>query len=89
MEGARVVLEDDILSNGRTGAALVEMVREAAPKRLPRHSSWRRRSSTEGRTRSDGVPVIALARVMAIENGHVVMADRKAALLLRRAVISR
>ena len=29
-----MVLVDDILSNGRTGAALVEMVREAAPEVL-------------------------------------------------------
>ena len=72
-EGARVVLVDDILSNGRTGAALVEMVREGAES--ARHGIHRGEGAREGRTRSDGVPVIALARVMAIENGHVVMAD--------------
>lgn len=75
-KGARVVLVDDILSNGRTGAALVEMVREAGAEVLAA-AFIMDKAFKRGRTELEamGVPVIALARVMAIENGHVVMAD--------------
>ena len=75
-QGARVVLVDDILSNGRTGSALIEMVREAGAEVLAA-AFIMEKAFKHGRAEleSMGVPVIALARVTAIENGHAIMAD--------------
>lgn len=75
-KGARVVLVDDILSNGRTGAALIEMVREAGAEVLAA-AFIMEKAFKHGRAELESmkVPVIALARVTAIDNGHAIMAD--------------
>jgi len=74
-EGARVVIVDDILSNGRTSQALIEMVREAGAEVFAAAFIMEKRFKN-GRDIIEAldVPVATLAQVVGIEAGKVVMA---------------
>jgi xanthine phosphoribosyltransferase len=74
-EGARVVIVDDILSNGRTSHALIEMVREAGAEVLAATFIMEKqfRNGREVIEAMD-VPVGTLAQVAGIEAGKVMMA---------------
>ncbi|HRP97999.1 MAG TPA: xanthine phosphoribosyltransferase [Rhodocyclaceae bacterium] len=71
---ARVVLVDDFLSNGRTAAALVEMVREAGAEVLGAGFIVEKRFKN-GRAAMErlGVPVATLAQVERLENGTAIL----------------
>lgn len=73
-EGARVVLVDDILSNGRTAQALIEMVREARAEVLAA-AFIMEKAFKHGRQLLEelDVPVAVLARVLGVEDGVVRM----------------
>lgn len=72
--GARVVIVDDILSNGHTAGALIEMVREAGAEVYAAAFIMEKRFKN-GRDLIEavGVPVGTLAQVLGIENGHVLV----------------
>ncbi|GAA5179620.1 xanthine phosphoribosyltransferase [Niveibacterium umoris] len=73
-EGARVVIVDDILSNGRTCQALIEMVREAGAEVFAAAFIMEKHFKN-GRAVIEAmdVPVATLAQVVGIEAGKVVM----------------
>lgn len=73
-EGARVVIVDDILSNGRTSQALIEMVREAQAEVFAAAFIMEKRFKN-GREMIEAldVPVATLAQVAGIEAGKVIM----------------
>jgi xanthine phosphoribosyltransferase len=74
-EGARVLLIDDILSNGRTAQALVEMVREAGAQVIAAGFIMEK-CFKNGRhiLEEMDVPVAVLAQVLRAEDGKVIMA---------------
>ena len=74
--GSRVALVDDFLANGKTSLALAEIVAEAGAitvaagffvEKLFQHG--------RGPLLALGIPVVSLAIVEKLENGHVVMAS--------------
>ncbi|MCX9154967.1 phosphoribosyltransferase family protein [Niveibacterium sp. 24ML] len=75
--GARVVIVDDILSNGRTSQALIEMVREAQAEVFAAAFIMEKRFKN-GREMIEAldVPVATLAQVARIEAGKVIMAGQ-------------
>lgn len=74
-QGARVVLVDDILSNGRTAQALIEMVREAGAVVLAAGFIMEKAFKNGRHILEDlDVPVAVLARVVSAENGDIQVA---------------
>ncbi|MFA9439496.1 xanthine phosphoribosyltransferase [Uliginosibacterium sp. sgz301328] len=74
-EGARVLIIDDILSNGRTAQALVEMVREANAEVVAAGFIMEKCFKNGRRILEEmNVPVAVLAQVLRAENGQVIMA---------------
>ncbi|MFT4173968.1 MAG: xanthine phosphoribosyltransferase [Rhodocyclaceae bacterium] len=74
-EGARVLLIDDILSNGRTAQALVEMVREAGAQVIGAGFIMEKCFKNGRQILEEmDVPVAVLAQVLRAEDGKVVMA---------------
>ena len=73
--GARVVIVDDILSNGRTAKALIEMAREAGAEVLAAAFIMEKRFKN-GRDilESLDVPVVTLAQVLGVTEGRVQVA---------------
>lgn len=73
--GARVVIVDDILSNGRTAQALIEMVREAGAEVMAAAFIMEKRFKN-GREvlESLDVPVATLAQVLGVSEGRVQVA---------------
>ena len=75
--GARVVLVDDFLSNGRTAVALIEIVREAGAEVLAAGFIVEKRfKQGHAAIEALGVPVSTLAQVARLENGRAVFDDR-------------
>lgn len=74
--GARVVLVDDFLANGRTALALAEIVEEAGA-RLVAAGFLVEKVFQHGREAlvARDIPVATLARVARLEGGRVVMAE--------------
>lgn len=74
LPGARVVIIDDFLSNGRTAAALVEMAREAGAVVLGAGFVVEKRFKLGHRSlEAMDVPVATLAQVERLENGKAIM----------------
>lgn len=76
LPGARVVLVDDFLANGRTALALAEIVEEAGA-RLVAAGFLVEKVFQHGREAlvARDIPVATLARVARLEGGHVIMAE--------------
>lgn len=75
--GARVVVVDDFLSNGRTAVALIEIVREAGAEVLAAGFIVEKRfKQGHAAIEALGVPVSTLAQVARLENGRAVFDDR-------------
>lgn len=74
--GSRVALVDDFLANGRTAVALAEIVGDAGAQTVVA-GFLVEKLFQDGRAglESMGVPVIALAQVLKLEQGRVVMAE--------------
>ncbi|WP_417069003.1 phosphoribosyltransferase family protein [Niveibacterium terrae] len=73
--GARIVIVDDILSNGRTAKALIEMAREAGAEVLAAAFIMEKRFKN-GRDILEAldVPVVTLAQVLGVTEGRVQVA---------------
>ncbi len=76
--GARVVLVDDFLANGKTALALAEIVADAgatlvAAGFLVEKCFQRGREPLDAR----GIPIVTLAQVAALTNGRVVMQSQE------------
>ncbi|PTD95370.1 xanthine phosphoribosyltransferase [Pseudothauera lacus] len=72
--GARTVIVDDFLSNGRTAVALVEMAREAGAEVLAAGFIVEKRFRNGHQSVSElGVPVATLAQVEALRDGKAVL----------------
>lgn len=72
--GARVVLVDDFLSNGRTAVALIEMAREAGAEVLGAGFIVEKRfKQGHAAIATLGVPVSTLAQVERLENGKAIL----------------
>lgn len=72
--GARIVIADDFLSNGRTAVALIEMAREAGAEVLCAGFIVEKRFKRGHEAiEALGVPVATLAQVEALEHGRAVL----------------
>ena len=73
-QGARIIIIDDFLSNGRTAVALVEMAREAGAEVLGAGFVVEKRFKLGHQSvEALGVPVATLAQVERLENGKALL----------------
>jgi len=73
--GARVVVVDDFLANGRTAAALVEIAREAGAEVLGAGFIVEKRFRNGHQLMAQlGIPVATLVQIERLENGRAVLA---------------